>query len=225
MSAEDLCGNRPVSCPPAAYDCYTKTFVSAYDTLMIRRLAQECRHVERRLELLDIGTGTARLLLQIAATGQFTSAALIGLEYFSDMAGQAWSNVLNSGLRQRIQIVQGDAHALPFDDNSFDIVVSRSTIHHFADPVRAIRETYRVLRSEGVAIIHEVRRDAPAVVVHRFNTSRAAAGIGNSTKADKYTVQQLQEFVSYAGIADESTLRIASAGYASLGMELRIKKK
>ena len=64
--------------------------------------------------MLDIGTGTARLLLKIAETKQLVSLRLTGLEYFSDMVAQASTNVRTSGLGHRIRIVKGDAHALPF---------------------------------------------------------------------------------------------------------------
>jgi len=44
----------------------------------------------------------------------------------------------------------GDAEALPFDDNSFDLVTCRIAPHHFPNPGRFIAETARVLRPGGV---------------------------------------------------------------------------
>ena len=62
---------------------------------------------------------------------------------------------------------------------------------------------YRVLKAEGVAIIHELRRDAPEAALASFNKSRAAAGIGASTRTDKYTVDELRQFVCRAGVSNE----------------------
>ena len=45
-----------------------------------------------------------------------------------------------------------DIHALPFADNSFDTVVSDQVLEHVRDPAQAVRETLRVLCSEGVLI-------------------------------------------------------------------------
>jgi len=43
-----------------------------------------------------------------------------------------------------------DAHALPFGDDSFDLVTCRIAPHHFSDPAQFVRETARVLKSGGV---------------------------------------------------------------------------
>jgi len=59
--------NMPVHYSAADYDRYTTDAVSTYDDGMIRRLLQEYRLMGRgKRVLLDIGTGTAQLLLKIA---------------------------------------------------------------------------------------------------------------------------------------------------------------
>ena len=49
--------------------------------------------------------------------------------------------------------VQADAAMLPFKDESFDVVVCAETLEHVLDPVRVMREVYRVLRRQGILLM------------------------------------------------------------------------
>src|ERR1041385_7908260 len=50
----------------------------------------------------------------------------------------------------------GDVEALPFDDASFDVVVSRYSAHHWPHPARALAEFKRVLKSGGQFILSDI---------------------------------------------------------------------
>jgi len=49
-----------------------------------------------------------------------------------------------------------DMQNMPFKDDSFDFVISDQVIEHLADPRTAIRESYRVLRKDGIGIYPNV---------------------------------------------------------------------
>jgi len=56
----------------------------------------------------------------------------------------------------------GDATALPFDDGSFDIVVTRFSMHHFPDPLAALREMRRVCAPGGrIVVVDMYASEAP----------------------------------------------------------------
>jgi ubiquinone/menaquinone biosynthesis C-methylase UbiE len=59
------------------------------------------------------------------------------------------------GLAVQATIVDGDAHALPFDDASFDTVTASLVFCSLDDPTRALSEVYRVLRPGGRMLFHE----------------------------------------------------------------------
>jgi len=206
------------------YDRYSASSLEAYDDLMLRRLVSECRLRPSARTLLDVGTGTARFLLRVADDPALQALHLTGTDFFDDMLVIARRNVERANRGDRIELVHDDVHAMQFADARFDIAVSRSTIHHWADPVRALREIDRVLAPGGVALIHDVRRDPPADVLAAFNRRRADAGVEPSRLAEKYTVQEVRDFAERAGLGARALVTTAERGFAALGMELRIRK-
>ena len=66
------------------------------------------------------------------------------------------SRTRNGGER-RPSFLVGDVAALPFPDESFDLVVSTMSMHHWADPTAGLAEIDRVLRPDARALIWDFR--------------------------------------------------------------------
>lgn len=75
-------------------------------------------------------------------------AEITCLDYSPDMMAQAKEKADRLGL-QNVSFRQGDVGALPFEDGSFDAVLSLNGFHAFPDKEAAYRETFRVLRPGG----------------------------------------------------------------------------
>lgn len=56
-------------------------------------------------------------------------------------------------LDKKLQVVQGDAHAMPWTDHTFDFVYSFSVFEHLADPAQCLDEVIRVLKPGGIFCI------------------------------------------------------------------------
>lgn len=90
----------------------------------------------------------------------------------------------------RVQIVQADAVALPFDDASFDRVFSAETIEWASSPLAAVREMRRVLTSGGRAlVVHtdfdtQVFAHADLATTRSFIHAFADAGPGGTLGRD-----------------------------------------
>jgi len=108
---------------------------------LIERLAAQA--VEPR-RVLDVGAGTGRLLAAIH--GIFPTAEAVGVDLAAGMSSAAADNLIGTG----IEILTADAEALPFEDRSFDLVVSTSTFQWLDTLDRAFAEAYRVLQPGGV---------------------------------------------------------------------------
>jgi ubiquinone/menaquinone biosynthesis C-methylase UbiE len=64
---------------------------------------------------------------------------------------------------------------MPFDSESFDLIMCRAAFKNFSDPVRALNEMYRVLKPGGKALIQDLRSDASAAAIR---AQVAAMGLG-----------------------------------------------
>ncbi len=95
-------------------------------------------------KILDVPVGTA-----VFTADKWTSmknAEVICLDYSEDMIHQAEERLSSC---TNIECIQGDVGALPFEDESFDIVLSMNGFHAFPDKAKAFKETYRVLKTGG----------------------------------------------------------------------------
>ncbi len=109
--------------------------------------------------LLDIGTGPARLLLKLHQ--QSPGMRLVGIDSSAAMIKQAKQNVAQAGMSEFIEVKEGSAGHIPFPDQSFDIVVSTVSMHHWKQPEACLNEVYRVLKNNSFALIYDLVSDTP----------------------------------------------------------------
>ncbi|MGO4666244.1 ArsR/SmtB family transcription factor [Bosea sp. 2RAB26] len=98
--------------------------------------------------MLDLGTGTGRMLERIAP--KFGRA--IGVDASHAMLAVARANLEKAGL-SRVELRQGDIHALPFARGAFDLVIIHQVLHFLDDPGRALREAAAMLGPGGRLIV------------------------------------------------------------------------
>lgn len=99
-------------------------------------------------KLLDIGTGTGRMLELFGAK----IVRGVGIDRSTDMLALARSNLEKAGL-DNCEVRQGDLYQIPYDGRSFDTVLIHQVLHFVDDPDRAIREAARVLKPGGRMLV------------------------------------------------------------------------
>ena len=97
-------------------------------------------------KLLEVPVGTG--VLSMPVYRGLPDADITCLDYSPDMMSAAKARAERMGIGNA-RFVQGDVGALPFDDASFDVVLSLNGFHAFPDKEAAWHETFRVLRPGG----------------------------------------------------------------------------
>ena len=97
-------------------------------------------------KLLEVPVGTGVLTMPVWQS--LPQAEITCLDYSPDMMASAQEKAKRLGVAN-VAFTQGDVGALPFADESFDIVLSLNGFHAFPDKEAAYRETYRVLKKGG----------------------------------------------------------------------------
>ena len=97
--------------------------------------------------LLEVPVGTGVLTMPVYKS--LPKAEITCLDYSKDMMASAREKAEMMGVNN-VSFLQGDVGRLPFEDESFDIVLSLNGFHAFPDKEAASRETYRVLKKGGI---------------------------------------------------------------------------
>ncbi|MCA9295704.1 MAG: bifunctional demethylmenaquinone methyltransferase/2-methoxy-6-polyprenyl-1,4-benzoquinol methylase UbiE [Phycisphaerales bacterium] len=129
-----------------------------------RRATVRLAEVKPTDDVLDVACGTGDLT---EAFRRAKPASVTGLDFTAEMLDIARVKSTNVGTAPPVPTyIEGDAMALPFDDDSFNIVSIAFGIRNVADPMTALREFRRVLRPGGRLLVLEF--DEPKFALARW---------------------------------------------------------
>ncbi len=147
---------------------------------------------ENYQDLLDCGCGTGpmiSLLYEKDSTKNYT-----GLDITPKMIEVGKSKNLNG-----VKWVVGDCENLPFDDNSFDVIICSNSFHHYPNPQSFFNSAKRVLRSGGRLILQDYT--APSAVLWLMNhTEMPIANLIGHGDVRAYTLKEIREFCANSGL-------------------------
>ena len=109
-------------------------------TLMYRRIPK----VIKGKKVLEIATGPGLLAKRVAPAAK----SIIATDYSDGMIAEAKKGDCPENLTFEV----ADATALPYEDNSFDVVIIANALHIIPTPEKALSEINRVLKSKGILI-------------------------------------------------------------------------
>jgi SAM-dependent methyltransferase len=94
--------------------------------------------------VLEVGCGAGQGLGYLRCGG----AKIVGGDYSAELL-----QITRAHYGGELSLVRLDAHALPFMDAAFDVVILYEAIYYLREPARFVQECKRVLRSAGVVLI------------------------------------------------------------------------
>jgi 2-polyprenyl-3-methyl-5-hydroxy-6-metoxy-1,4-benzoquinol methylase len=121
------------------------------------RFCEDLLALRTRLgRVLDVGTGTARIPIELCRRGPGVTVEAIDLA--THMLAIAERNVRAAGLGESIHVSQRDAKTTGWEPGTFDTVISNSIVHHIPEPKDILAELWRLARSGGVVFVRDLER-------------------------------------------------------------------
>ena len=124
---------------------------------IVERIRSRCAGRDGGVRVLDVGCG-----------GGFLSNHLSKEGFEVDGLDASAESLVVAGRHdptQRVCYARGDALALPFPDETFDIVCAMDFLEHVEEPARVVAEAARVLRPGGLFFFHTFNRNLLAWLV------------------------------------------------------------
>jgi demethylmenaquinone methyltransferase / 2-methoxy-6-polyprenyl-1,4-benzoquinol methylase len=133
------------------YDKYARLFSFGQDPRW-RRLLVSRVEAGRDDTVLDVATGTAAVAIELVRR---TGCRVVGIDQSREMLQTGRRRVEAEGLNDRIELVEGAAERLPFEDASFDALTFTYLLRYVEDPAAAMRELARVVKPGRVIAMLE----------------------------------------------------------------------
>ena len=102
--------------------------------------------------VLDVATGTAAVAIELVRR---TNCRVIGLDQSREMLETGRARIEAAGLAGRVELVEGTAERLPFDDGSFDGLTFTYLLRYVDDPGSTMQELARVVKPGGTIAMLE----------------------------------------------------------------------
>ena len=144
--------------------------------------------------LLDVATGAGAAGRQLAAS----VAGVVGIDTTEAMLAAGRREAETAGLHN-VEFLHADAASLPFEDESFDVVVCRFAIHHFEEPTVQMKEMLRCLRPGGRLAFADLVADPDPTIAA---TQNHLEWLRDPAHARMLTAEQLVGWLDIAGLDD-----------------------
>jgi ubiquinone/menaquinone biosynthesis C-methylase UbiE len=149
---------------------------------------------------IDIGTGPGQIVIKLAR--RLTRGKFIGVDRAPAMVAQARKTLAAAGgeLAGRVEFQVADGSRLEFPNETFDLLVCNSVLHHLTEPANLLVEMSRIAKPGAAILLRDLRR--PGRFGHAFhvrwhgrNYSGEMLRLYRASVRAAYTVPELQRML------------------------------
>ena len=186
-----------------------------------KQAAQLTEGLPAGAKVLEVAPGPGYLAVEIARLGRFQ---VTGLDISHTFVQIGTENASQAGVS--IDFRQGDAAVMPFEADSFDLIVCQAAFKNFVHPASALDEMYRVLRNGGTAVIQDMSSQASHADIEQ-EVQKMHLGWW-STFSTTATLEMLKRRAyspaRFKRLAAESPFHGCEITTDGIGLEVRLKK-
>jgi demethylmenaquinone methyltransferase/2-methoxy-6-polyprenyl-1,4-benzoquinol methylase len=197
------------------YDFLNHFFSLGIDVLW-RKACIRILRKESPKRMLDVATGTADFAIEAVRMG--LDVHVSGVDISAGMLEVGRRKVADRGWTDRIDLIQGDSVALPFDDGHFDCFTVAFGVRNFEDLQGGLRDMLRVLRPGGLGLVLEFSKPKhfPIKQVFGLYFKYIMPTLGRWVSKDPAAYTYLPESVQAFPEGEDFLVQMREAGYVDV---------
>jgi ubiquinone/menaquinone biosynthesis C-methylase UbiE len=196
----------------------TGTQVDAYR----KQAAELTKGLPEDARVLEVAFGPGYLAIEMARLGRVRVSGLDISRTFVQIASE---NARRAGVS--VDVHQGDAAVMPFEAETFDLIVCQAAFKNFVHPGSALSEMHRVLRDGGTAVIQDMSSDATHADIEHEVNGMGLDWLGAFTT--KATLEMLKRRAysprQFERLAAASPFHGSAISTEGIGLEVRLTKQ
>ena len=119
--------------------------------------------------ILDAGCGFG--WTDIILAQRFPDSEVVGIDLSEPLLRRANQAAQSASLDDRVTFEKGDVQQLPYEDDSFHVVLNLNMVHLVEDPVRMLDEMERVLEPNGLLFVADLRRSWAGLIEREIKSA------------------------------------------------------
>lgn len=135
------------------YDALSRMIQTAFGKLKNPPFCKEQNFFNKKERILDIGSGSGNSIIPLLQL--FPDSTIIGTDLSPEMLYLLRKKIPIDGSHDNLILLQLNAEDLCFSEESFDIIIGSSILHHLYSPDKTIKGCFRILKKGGVLIFFE----------------------------------------------------------------------